>query len=129
MIEVRAGDRLVYRPPAEAWPALSIESPTGDAVIFADRESSGRPFRVAAATFTADGRTYHVVAALPLAAARAARREFGWLLAIVLPALGLAAAAGGYWISGRALAPVDRMTHDVRGISLHNLVAGRRPGR
>src|SRR5262249_44985041 len=28
---------------------------------------------------------------------------------------------GGYWLSGRALAPVDVMTHEARSIGIHNL--------
>ncbi len=53
--------------------------------------------------------------------AYAAWRRFGWVLALLLPAIGLAAAAGGYWISGRALAPVDRITRAVQAISLRSL--------
>jgi len=39
----------------------------------------------------------------------------------MVPAVLLVAAAGGFWLSGRALGPVDRMTRDVRAISVHQL--------
>jgi len=43
------------------------------------------------------------------------------LLFIVIPlALGLAS-LGGFWISGRALAPIERITEDARTISFQNL--------
>src|SRR5947199_355645 len=59
--------------------------------------------------------------AVPRAPAYAAWRRFGWWLAFLWPGVGLAAAVGGYWISQRALAPVDRLTRTVQAISLRNL--------
>ena len=56
-----------------------------------------------------------------MATAYAALRRFGWLLMGLVPAVLLVAAAGGFWISGRALAPVDRMTRDVKSISVRSL--------
>ena len=42
------------------------------------------------------------------------------LLLLAVPAL-LLAALGGFWLSGRALAPVDRITTEARRISISNL--------
>src|SRR4029453_19404463 len=55
--------------------------------------------------------------------AYAALRRFGWLLAALVPVVMLIAIAGGHWLSGRALAPVDRRTRDVQLISVSD------PGR
>jgi signal transduction histidine kinase len=43
------------------------------------------------------------------------------LLTALVPGVLVFAAAGGFWISGRALAPVDRITRDVKSISWRNL--------
>jgi heavy metal sensor kinase len=45
----------------------------------------------------------------------------GWLLFLVVPAFVLAGAAGGYWLSRKALAPVDRITERARTIGIGNL--------
>jgi heavy metal sensor kinase len=47
--------------------------------------------------------------------------RLGWLLTALVPGVLVLAAAGGFWISGRALAPVDRITRDVKSISFRNL--------
>lgn len=46
---------------------------------------------------------------------------FARTMALACPALLLAACAGGYWISGRALSPVDRITRTARAITATNL--------
>jgi heavy metal sensor kinase len=50
-----------------------------------------------------------------------ALHDFALLLFISIPSLLLCAAAGGYWISTRALAPVDQITQTARTISAQNL--------
>jgi heavy metal sensor kinase len=48
----------------------------------------------------------------------------GWfriILALAAPLLLIAASAGGYWISRRALAPVDEISHAAQRISIENL--------
>jgi heavy metal sensor kinase len=47
--------------------------------------------------------------------------HFALLLFISIPTLLLCAAAGGYWISTRALAPVDQITQTARTIGAQNL--------
>ena len=51
----------------------------------------------------------------------ASLNRLGWLLTALVPGVLVFAAAGGFWISGRALAPVDRITRDVKSISWRNL--------
>ncbi len=129
--QLSAGDPLLeivdetgsalYRPALADWADVRIDPPASPAIAFTDRTAAGRPFRVAAATIPAGPHRYRVVAAVPMGPADAAWARFGWLLALLLPVLGLVAGAGGYWISGRALAPVDRMTRAVQAISLRNL--------
>lgn len=47
--------------------------------------------------------------------------EFAWTALIASPFLLLVAAAGGYWMSGRALKPVDRITRTAEHIEAQNL--------
>ncbi len=50
--------------------------------------------------------------------------EFRWTAMLLIPCGIIAAALGGYWISRRALAPVDRVTSTARAITAQHL--GRR---
>src|SRR5207302_11308810 len=43
------------------------------------------------------------------------------MLLLAAPVLLIAASAGGYWISRRALAPVDEIAHAAQRISIENL--------
>ncbi len=48
-------------------------------------------------------------------------RALRTVLLVLLPAGLVLAVAGGYWLAGRALAPVQQMTDTARSISAHNL--------
>ncbi len=47
--------------------------------------------------------------------------DFTWTVALASPLLLLVASAAGYWMSGRALRPVDQITRTARQISAENL--------
>lgn len=87
----------------------------------ADRVIGGMPFRVASAALDAHGQVYAVTVAAPMGAAHAALNRFHeWLLLLLLATI-LAAGAGGYFVSRRALAPVDDITGAVRAITVQRL--------
>jgi heavy metal sensor kinase len=65
--------------------------------------------------------SYFAQAAAPLDDFYGALHRFATLLLVSIPLLLLSAAAGGYWLSRRALAPVDQITRTARSISLQNL--------
>jgi two-component system, OmpR family, heavy metal sensor histidine kinase CusS len=71
--------------------------------------------------FTIYDQTYYVRAWASLAGMEASLRELQWLLIAMTPFLLLLTAALGYWISGRALSPVDGMTRLARSIGLADL--------
>ncbi len=79
------------------------------------------PLRVLSENVSAGGRSYLVQVAFEMDDFYEALHRFAVLLLVSIPLLLLCAAAGGYWISGRALAPVDEITLTARSISAQNL--------
>jgi heavy metal sensor kinase len=92
-----------------------------DAGRFADTTVSGEPLRVLSRLVTIDGRTYTIQAAAPLSNLEEGLRAAAWHLVPGIPLALLVAAAGGYWLSRRALAPVDRITQTARLITADSL--------
>ena len=84
-------------------------------------DAGGKPYRSAVAAIARDGHTYTLQIMEPLRGMTEALRRFGEMLLMVMPAMLFAAAAGGYWISRRALGPVDRIAANARAITAHSL--------
>src|SRR5262245_26463397 len=72
-------------------------------------------------TFALYGKRYRVRAAASLEPMESSLRELRWLLTALAPLLLLLTGGLGYWISSRALAPVDDMTCAARSIGLADL--------
>ncbi len=68
-----------------------------------------------------NGKPYTVQVAVPLDEALEALGSFRLILLLAAPLLLAAASAGGYWISRRALAPVDEISQAAQRISIENL--------
>jgi heavy metal sensor kinase len=81
----------------------------------------GSPLRLLTARVEIEGRPYTVQLATALGGFYAVLHRLAWLTLWSIPAVLLLATAGGYWISRRALAPVDQLTNTARSISAHNL--------
>ena len=67
------------------------------------------------------GKPYSVQVAAPMNEAFEALERFRIMLLFAAPLLLLAASAGGYWVSSRALAPVDAISQAAQRISIENL--------
>jgi two-component system heavy metal sensor histidine kinase CusS len=67
------------------------------------------------------GESYDLAAATSTAEADAFLQQFGWLLIGAAPMMAIIASFSGYWMSRRALSPVDALTTAARRISLDNL--------
>ncbi len=74
-------------------------------------------------TFEENGRSYTVTLAAPSAPVDDMLNRLRWLLIAAVPGLVLAAAAGGFWMSSRALEPIAHMTATVCAIDFQNLSA------
>jgi heavy metal sensor kinase len=79
------------------------------------------PLRIWTQKVSVAGESYVIQAAFEMDDFYGALDHFALLLFISIPSLLLCAAAGGYWISTRALAPVDQITRTARTISAQNL--------
>jgi heavy metal sensor kinase len=80
------------------------------------------PIRVLTAPVMEGGRPVQLVqVGMSLEVVEAARTRFLWVLAGLLPAALAAAAAGGWFLAGRALAPVDTMVDTARRIGAEDL--------
>jgi heavy metal sensor kinase len=71
-----------------------------------------------------DGKPYSVQVASLMDEGLEALERFKLTLLLAAPFLLVAASAGGYWLSTRALAPVDEISRAAKGIGIENL-AGR----
>ena len=88
---------------------------------FGMQQASGDNYRILVASYMVRGQPFHVLVAAPLDSTqntlRRLRETFLWMA----PAVLLIAALSGYWISGRALAPVDEITRAAQSIGIQNL--------
>jgi heavy metal sensor kinase len=88
---------------------------------FDDLSSKGTPLRFLSQSIDVDGRRYSVQAAAPLADLQQGLHDALWILVPMFPLMLVLASAAGYFMSRRALAPVDRITQTARMISADNL--------
>ncbi len=109
----RSFDPSGLRPPAPAFGAGSLRKQT-----LAD----GKTLLVAAVNFqAAGGGRYVVEVGAPTASIEAMLDQLLVLLVIGLPVVLLVAVGGGYFLVGRALAPVDQIARKAEQITQHNL--------
>ena len=81
----------------------------------------GRQLRVATARLQSAGSRYDVQVAISLDEILGVMRDFRHLLLWMVPAVLIVACLGGYWLSSRALRPVDEITTAARSIGVQNL--------
>ncbi|HXP82338.1 MAG TPA: ATP-binding protein [Verrucomicrobiae bacterium] len=79
------------------------------------------PLRIWTQKVSVAGQSYLIQSAFEMDDFYESLHHFALLLFISIPSLLLCAAAGGYWISTRALAPVDQIAQTARTISAQNL--------
>lgn len=125
LLEVIDGAGIVLvRPSIPGWTQMAdgqAATANSSSVRPNDRVLGNLPFRVASSRVEALGRIYRVTVAAPMGPAYAALNRFHRWLLLLLPAVLALAGGGGYWVSRRALAPVDQITRAVQAITLQSL--------
>jgi len=97
-------------------PADQIKRP-----IMKSRRIDGRPFRFALQKLQVNGHVFTVEMGVPADDVVETLHLFRYYLLMFAPLLLLLAAGGGYWLSRRALAPVDALVRTARQVSGANL--------
>jgi heavy metal sensor kinase len=79
------------------------------------------PLRVLVREMKAGAETYRIQVAEPMDDFYEAIDRFKWMILLLSPLVVVLASAGGYWLSGRALAPVGKITRAAQEINSSNL--------
>lgn len=93
----------------------------GEERRFETIEINRTPLRLLSRNIEVDGRTYTVHVAAPLGEMNEGITDFLWVLVTAVPLFLAVASSEGYWLSRRALAPIDEITQTARKISAYNL--------
>ena len=121
-LEVYGDDNeLIYRSAfLQAHPRRSATG-RSQAVLFRRRRIDHRPFRFVFEKLEVNGHVYTVEMGAPADDAAETLHDFRSYLLMFAPLLLLVAAGGGYWLSRRALSPVDALVRTAREVSGTNL--------
>jgi signal transduction histidine kinase len=117
-----AQGQWLYRSESLESDNVSIDKPsTLPKPRFVTAQVAGRPLRFYSERIRVNGQPYTVQVAAPMHEAFEAIEAFGLILVLMVPVLLIGATAGGYWISKRALDPVDEISRAAQRISIENL--------
>jgi len=108
-------DFLQQHMPADGNPGVVAQA------RYQDYTLAGRSFRFLAQKIEVNGRAFDVQTGLPTAPVARILVLFRRSLLMFAPLLLFAAACGGYWLSRKALSPVDAITRTARTINATNL--------
>jgi heavy metal sensor kinase len=117
-----AGNWIYESPDARKWDLPA--PPTQGQQLTATYTVNGKPVRILTAPVSAG----IIQIGLPLETFYAMLNAFTWTLIVASPLVLILASAGGYWMSLRALQPVDEIAGRAQEISAQNL-SGRLPLR
>ncbi len=116
------GEEWIYRSSfMEQHPLHAVEPDLGKATVFQNVYLGEKPFRFLQQRIEVNSRAYIVQTGVRADQILTTLSLFRGYLLLLTPPLLLAAAAGGYWLSQRALSPVDAITQTARNISGQNL--------
>jgi signal transduction histidine kinase len=114
--------QLIYRSQfLQAHPSALLPPDQVKRPVMRSRSIAGRPYRFALQKLNINGHVFTVQMGLPADDVVETLHLFRYYLLMFAPLLLLVAAGGGYWLSRRALAPVDSLVRTARQISGTNL--------
>ena len=120
-VYVESGERIYRSAFLEAHPASLLPPEQVTDTTFRSRRIDHRPFRFVFEKLEVNGRVFTVEMGIPADDAVETLHVFRSYLLIFASALLLVASAFGYWMSRRALAPVDALVRTAREVGGANL--------
>jgi len=114
-------DALIYRSSFLQTHPVKLSAEPGNRPVFENLGIAGRPFRFTRQTLEANGHVYTAITGVPTQDVVETLGLFRSYLLMFAPFFLLVAAGGGYWLSRRALAPVDALVRSARDIGGSNL--------
>ncbi len=120
-----AQGKLLFESPAIARHNLRIAPRLmpGEKPVYRDSAPSGTRVRLGARGIQINQSIFTIQVAEPLRSFDESLTDFGQLLCISIPVLLLLLAAAGFWLSGRAMSPVEQINREARAIGADNLTA------
>jgi len=105
--------------PEGRW--IEVRDPRGEVVIGDSPPSSGKRYRTYVTETVVQEQRYRIRVAAPLESTELTLRRLGEVLLWATPGVLLIASLGGFWISRKALKPVDAITRAAQSIGIENL--------
>jgi heavy metal sensor kinase len=122
LLEVsNAQGQIVFQSAGFQHPDRAIPEAIESELRFATANLDATEYRIASQIVAVDGLKFRVRAAVPTEPFDQALDRFRVILKGTLPLLVIFAALAGYWLSGRALSPVNAIIQTARGIGVCNL--------
>jgi len=120
LLEVRdQAGVLIYRSPRLRGNSIQIGN--SETLRIKALRAGGLSLRAASQRLTVNAHTYTISVAEPMHQFRESMEQFQTALLVSAPLALILASLAGFWMSQRALAPVDRITGEARSISIGNL--------
>ncbi|HEY6268829.1 MAG TPA: ATP-binding protein [Candidatus Acidoferrum sp.] len=116
-----AGGKIIFQSPPFKNPYGADHPATKDGISFITTNLDKLQYRIATGKVDVGGQVFHIRAAVPTEPFDQALDRFRLILKETLPFLVILASLAGYWLSGRALAPVNAIIETARGVSVQNL--------
>ena len=113
--------RWIYRAPSFLSQHPPLQPISSEGVSFETTNLAALQYRVARQQIALDGNVYLVDAAVPTEPFDQALDSFRLMEKRFLPLLVVLASLLGYWLSGRALAPVNRIIESAERVGVRNL--------
>jgi len=115
------GNWIFRAPSLEQSRFAPLTAAAAKAPSFQNSQLGSKSFRFITQRIEVNGRWYTVQTGVPTNQIIATLSRFRRYLLMLAPLLLLAAASGGYWLSRKALSPVDSITRTARSIGGNNL--------